>query len=121
MNRKPAGISQQPNREQEGITIRPYYADYVNHMLRHYCRHPEGCDESAGYSDRENWKACDTVLRRLKDSDREVLTEIYKTIGGDRPIIAAVQTVAEKTGRGTQSIHDLIRAASLMIKEERGL
>lgn len=56
---------------------KPYYADYVNHMLRFYFR----CDPSGGFkseTDELNYTAADAIIRDLPDKDRLLLTSVFQ-------------------------------------------
>jgi hypothetical protein len=55
---------------------KPYYADYVNHILRFYFRY----DRNKGFKsdvDKSNYIAADKVIQRMSDTDRELLSAVF--------------------------------------------
>lgn len=59
---------------------KPYYADYVNHILRFYFRY----NRNKGFKnevDKTNYIAADKVIQRMPDTDREVLSTVFKQDG----------------------------------------
>lgn len=52
--------------------MKPYYADYVNHILRFYFRY----NKNKGFKndvDKTNYIAADKVVQRLTDGEKSVL------------------------------------------------
>ena len=47
--------------------MRPYWADYANHMLRFYCRNddPTMIYRFRTRTDEKNWKACNSVMKEM--------------------------------------------------------
>ena len=42
---------------------RPFYAEYVNHCLRFYCRNTERPSNFKTEVDKVNWQSCEAVLK----------------------------------------------------------
>lgn len=55
---------------------RPYYAEYVNHCLRFYCRNTAKPRFKSDV-DSLNWHACESVLKDCTDEERQILVEVY--------------------------------------------
>lgn len=100
--------------------MKPYYADYVNHVLRFYVqaagRKNTDFTEKA---DRLNYQAADKVLGNLTAQDREVLCEVF-----DRPsdpLLNRVLDVAYARKIPSGDIWTLISRVSRQIARERDL
>lgn len=52
------------------------YSTYIRHCLRFYARYDEPIFQSR--ADKKNWLACDRVLKRFSDKEREILIAVYK-------------------------------------------
>ena len=84
---------------------KPYYAEYVNHILRFYFRY----NRNKGFKndvDKMNYIAADKVVQRMADADREVLSAIFKQ---DNPNLADnVMLVAVQNGEDAAKIWSLV-------------
>lgn len=62
---------------------KPYYEEYAKHALRFYARHPvlkvKGSNLSR--SEIENWQVCDDVFKALEDTERELVTAVFRSKG----------------------------------------
>lgn len=124
--------------------MRPYYEDYVNHMLRHYCRcgqdKPDETENLGGDTPSKddelaeaaalcrrnqvamlNYSVCDAVLRELEQSDRDTILAVYSSDGwyDEKPTLRQIMRSV-----GVQDTHAairLIKSVSLAIKDKRGL
>lgn len=95
---------------------RAFYSDYVNHCLRFYARHPNPKFKSD--TDRSNWEACDSALKRFSESDRELLMEIFRegdTIPDNVFHMAKTQCVKQET------IWKLVSELERKVAKRRGL
>ena len=95
---------------------KPFYSDYVTHMLRYYARHDKK------YSDNEisklNWCACDSVLKTLPTKDRSILMDVY----WEKDILADnIYQVSRQNGIPQNNIWTLVRSVEAKIAKVRGL
>ena len=95
---------------------KPFYSDYVTHMLRYYTRHDKK------YSDNEisklNWCACDSVLKTLPTKDRSILMEVY----WEKDTLADnIYQVSRQNGIPQNNIWTLVRSVEAKIAKARGL
>lgn len=56
--------------------MRTYYSEYIQHCMRFYTRYPHPKFHSN--ADKQNWYACESVLRGFTDSERDILLFIYR-------------------------------------------
>ena len=107
--------------------VRPYYEDYVNHMLRHYCRYADRVDDILSDSDTEpspdrvNVAVCCSVLSRLRDADRETIRKVYSSDGWYRDRVSLREIIREVGITEEKSTLRLIRDVTNKIRELRGL
>ena len=97
---------------------KPYYADYVNHILRFYFRY----NRNKGFKnevDKTNYIAADKVIQRMPDTDREVLSTVFKQDGinlAENINIAAAQHNEDPT-----KIWSLVSMTTTKVAKERRL
>lgn len=96
--------------------MKTYYSDFVNHCLRFYARHPEPTFKSD--TEKKNWISCDSVLKGLSETDREMLTAIYAD-GDTLPDCVFKQ--AKERGIRQDCIWKLIGDVERKIAKQRGL
>ncbi len=97
-----------------------YYAEYVDHMLRHYSRTRNADeDELHGHVDAQNWAACRDALNRWKETDRTVIIRVFCTVKSRTD--DAVRAVAEEMRMPYGQVFALVRRARKEIARERGL
>lgn len=122
--------------------MRPYYEDYVNHMLRHYCRYgqdkPEAPENLGGLPSKDemaeaaaicrrnqiamvNYAVCDSVLRELEQSDREMILAVYSSDGWYDARPSLYQIMRSVGIEDTHAAIRLIKSVSVRIKDQRGL
>ena len=112
------GANEQKN-VRKPLKTRCYYTDYVNHAIRFYLSTPDKLDmANKRKADMENWIAVQTVFHFLKDEDRQVLIDVYKT---SHRVTEGVRMYCEKTGADEQKVWVLITKVSAMIARRRGL
>ena len=61
------------------MAAKPFYADYVNRLMRWYCRAMEEGKEVNLESalDRENWNAVAKVVERLNEDNKRAIMGVY--------------------------------------------
>ena len=101
------------------LKTRCYYTDYVNHMVRFFLSTPDTLHmEGKRKADIENWIAVQDVWHRLSDTDKQVLTEIYKS---HFRVSEGVRMYCEKTGADVYKIWILVTKTCATIAKRRGL
>lgn len=60
--------------------MKRYWRDYVEHMLRTYCRHKLA--EVKGTAEQENWQAVDRAFRTFSARDAEMMLFVYSSEAG---------------------------------------
>lgn len=108
------------------IKTRCYYTDYVNHAVRFYLTTPETLHtEGKRKADILNWMAVQSVFHMLKDDDRNMLTDVYKThhrlTEGVRIYCEKNSTDEESRKRLEKRVWILVTKASAAIARKRGL
>lgn len=97
---------------------KPYYADYVNHILRFYFRY----NRNKGFKndvDKMNYIAADRVVQRIADPDNTMLSEVFKQ---DNPNLADnVAVVAAQYGEDPAKIWSIISMTTTKVAKERRL
>ena len=97
---------------------KPAYADYVNHMLRYYCRDPCGTEPTRPV-DALNWKACERALNGLTPDEQAVIRALYRTDEYDMRY--AVATYCALNGADETGTWRLVRNVCRDVAKERGL
>ena len=101
------------------MKTRCYYSDYVNHAIRFYLTTPNTLIIAGKRkADVANWMSVQAVFHYLKDDDKQVLTEIYRS---SHRLSEGVRAYCEKTGADEQKIWVLITKVSAAIARRRGL
>ena len=101
--------------------MRPYWADYANHMLRFYCRNddPTMIYRFRTRTDEKNWKACNSVMKGLNRRDDEVIRFVY---GGTMFLEDAVnEYLASHPNEQSDAIWNTIYTVSRRVAQVRGL
>lgn len=57
---------------------KPFYSDYVRHMLRFYTRNLSITDFKSDV-DNNNWYACYEVFEQYSERDKDILTYVYSS------------------------------------------
>lgn len=95
---------------------KPFYSDYVTHMLRYYARHDKKYYNNE--ISRINWCTCDTVLKTLPTQDRSILMEVY----WEKDTLADnICLVSRLNGLPQNTIWTLVRRVEAKIAKARGL
>ena len=93
-----------------------FYSEYVNHCLRFYVRHPHVKFHSA--SDKHNWEACEDAFKGFTDTEKELLTYIYKS--GDT-VTDTVYELSKERGIAQDHIWKLVNTLEHKVAKRRGL
>lgn len=60
---------------------KPFYADYINHMLRFYARNVQSGDvvrlKFKSEVDKLNWRSVNRVLHNLPERDKDIIIEVF--------------------------------------------
>ena len=97
---------------------KPYYAEYVNHILRFYFRY----DRTRGFKndvDKTNYLSADRVIQKLSDNDVKVLTTVFQQ---DNPnLVDNVVSASKQFREDPTKIWSLISSITTKIAKERKL
>ena len=99
---------------------KPFYADYVNRLLRWYCRAKEKGKEVKLETplDRMNWNAVAKVMEGLKEENRRAIMGVYCK----RDTMADnVYSTAVELGWEQDKLWALVGKVTRRVAEERGL
>lgn len=102
------------------MAAKPFYADYVNRLMRWYCRAKEEGKEVNLESalDRENWEAVAKVMERLNEENKSAIMGVYCK----RDTLADnVYLTALEMGWEQDKLWTLISRVTRRVAEERGL
>ena len=102
------------------MAARPFYADYVNRLMRWYCRAKEEGREVKLETplDRENWNAVAKVMEGLKEENRRAIMGVYckRDTMADNVYLTALELGWEQDRLWT-----LISRVTRKVAKERGL
>lgn len=94
--------------------MKPFYVDYVNHMLRFYFRSGEILNEP----DRVNAECVRKVLEDSAEWDREIVRELFS---GPELLQDGVVKVSAGRGVGMDVVWTVVSKVSRRLAKERGL
>ena len=101
---------------------RPYYSEYVRHMMRFYARslrdNPIGHPHFKTEVDKNNWFACHSVVKHYSDIDKDILVSVY---GGYDTLPDEVYNMAKKYRINQNIIWDLMKEFERRLAHRRGL
>jgi len=102
------------------MAARPFYADYVNRLMRWYCRAKEEGREVKleTWLDRKNWNAVAKVMEELNEEDRRAIMGVYckRDTMADNVYLTALELGWEQDRLWT-----LISRVTRRVAKERGL
>lgn len=98
--------------------MKPFYADYTNHMMRFYIRHREDKPEFKTAVDEANWNACEEVFNSLSPEEQYVIQSLYSQCGMMQD---AARCVCEDQGLTPGFVWQLIGDVSAKTARARGL
>jgi len=102
------------------MAAKPFYADYVNRLMRWYCRAQEAGKEVNLESalDRKNWEAVAKVVEKLDEEDKCAIMGVYCK----RDTMADnVYSTAFELGWDQDRLWALVSRVTRKVAEERGL
>lgn len=97
---------------------KPYYADYVNHILRFYFRY----NFTKGFKnevDKMNYTAADKVVQKLSSKDRSMLSEVFNLDGIN--LVDNIATVAARRNEDSTKLWSLVSTITTKVAKERRL
>ena len=102
------------------MAAKPFYADYVNRLMRWYCRAmEEGKEVNLENSlDRENWNAVAKVVERLNEENRCAIIRVYCKRG---TMVENVRLTALELGWEQDKLWTLVSKVTRKVAEERRL
>ena len=96
--------------------MKTFYSDYVRHCMRFHVKHPH--PEFHSDVDKQNWLACESVLKKFSDEDAEILKAIYAQ--GDT-LADAIYNVSFHQGLTQDHVWKLVNSLERKIAKRRGL
>ena len=96
---------------------RPFYSEYVRHALRFYTRNLSKPRFKSDV-DKNNWFACESVLKAYSEVEREILAMVY---GGYDTLSDNVYETAKKYNINQAIIWDTMKDVEKKIAKKRGL
>lgn len=102
------------------MAAKPFYADYVNRLMRWYCRAKEEGKEVNLESalDRENWNAVAKVVERLNEENRCAIMKVYCKRD---TMVDNVRLTAVELGWEQDRLWALVSRVTRKVAEERRL
>ena len=102
------------------MAAKPFYADYVNRLMRWYCRAKEQGKEVNLESalDRENWDAVAKVMEKLNEENRCAIMKVYCKRDN---IVDSVRLTAVELGWDQNKLWVLVSKVTRKVAEERRL
>ena len=97
---------------------KPFYTDYVRHALRFYSRNLSIYPHCKKRADMENWLACDSVVKKYSERDRDILVYVY---GSYDTLADNVYAMAKKYSINQNIIWDMMKEFEREIAIQRNL
>ncbi len=98
---------------------KPFYADYVNKMLRFYCRRVHGQDfKVEGHIDINNCLCVMKVLESLPEWDKNAIIEIYSQ---SDTLADNIYQISRKLNVKQDVLWTMVSKVTKQIAKERGL
>jgi hypothetical protein len=102
------------------MAAKPFYADYVNRLMRWYCRAMKKGKEVNLESalDKENWEAVAKVMENLGEEDKCAIMGVYckRDTMADNVYLTALELEWEQ-----DKLWTLVSRVTRRVAEERGL
>ena len=93
-----------------------FYSEYVRHCMRFYTRHPH--PKFLSDADKQNWNACDSVLKGFSPSEVDILMTVYRE--GDT-IPDSIYKVSVDRNIKQDNIWKLVNELERKVAERRNL
>lgn len=96
---------------------KPYYADYVNHILRFYFRY----NRNKGFKndvDKSNYIAADKVIQRLTNIERNIISDVFTN---ERSMVIIIPLISQKYAMCECDVWDILSTVQKRIAVKRGL
>ena len=101
---------------------KPFYAEYVNHMLRFYARTVQSGDvmglKFTSEVDESNWRSVDRVLHNLPELDKYIIIEVF---GRGDTLADNIYEVSKEVVINQDVIWTMLSKITYQIAKERGL
>ena len=101
---------------------KPFYADYVNHMLRFYARTVRSGDVMRlvfkSEIDELNWLSVIKVIYKLPERDKNIIIEVF---GRGDTLADNIYEVSKELAINQDTIWSLVSKVTKKIAKERGL
>ena len=101
---------------------KPFYAEYVNHMLRFYARTVQSGDVArlkfTSEVDELNWRSVDRVLHNLPELDKYIIIEVF---GRGDTLADNIYEVSKEVVINQDVIWTMLSKITYQIAKERGL
>ena len=97
---------------------RPFYSDYVKHMMRFYARTSIIQPTFKSEADKENWHACQSEVKHYSDRDKEILIAVY---GGYDTLSDEVYQISKKHSINQSVVWDMMKDFERRVARKRGL
>lgn len=96
---------------------RPFYSEYVKHMLRFYARNLT-INNFKNNVDKDNWSACNEVLGQYSGRDKDILIYVY---GSYDTLADNVYEASLKHNINQNIVWDMMKEFERKIAKRRGL
>lgn len=97
---------------------KPFYSDYVRHMMRFYSRNPNPLQSFKSDVDKENWIACNQSIRSYSTKEKHILIYVY---GGYDTLPDNVYEMAKKHHINQNVIWDMMKDFEHKLAKQRNL
>ena len=102
--------------------MKTHYSEFVRHCLRHYVRTMDdgkgGCPIFKSDAERENWRACHSVLKDYSKSDADIIFQIYRN---SDTVAYNIYLLAKSKGVSQDKFWRLVSRVEKSIASKRGL
>lgn len=96
---------------------RPFYSEYVRHMLRFFTRNLSIKDFKSDV-DNDNWYACNEVFEQYSNRDKDIFTYVY---GSFDTLADNVYNISLKYNLNQNIVWDMMKEFERKIAKRRGL
>lgn len=96
---------------------KPFYSDYVRHMLRFYTRNPN-IEHFKSDVDNDNWYSCYEIFDQYSGRDKDILTYVYSCYD---TLPDNVYEMSKKYDINQNIIWDMLKDVEKKIAIRRGL